>query len=91
MTDRPAKEKPAKAKGQRAAAKAPDAAPKPGKREPRKRRSARRSSPLAQALSRLELLRPPSSAELLTVVALVFIALVVGSTWWLYYGTPAPW
>jgi hypothetical protein len=36
-------------------------------------------------------LRPPSAGDLLTVLALAFICLVVGTTFWMYHGTPTPW
>jgi hypothetical protein len=93
VTERPAKGRGAKerkgpAKALRASAQAPA---EPGRRERRRGRNARRGSPLAQVLSRLEQLRPPSTADLVTALTLVFICLVVGIVFWMYNGTPTPW
>lgn len=70
--------------------KAGKAADKP-KRERRKAREAKEPGPLAQALPLLERLRPPSTGDLLTVVALVAICLVVGAAYWIHFDFPAPW
>ena len=97
MSERPAKERGGKERGakeRKGTARGAPASAQPaksGQRERRKGRGARRGSPLAQALARLEQLRPPSAGDLLTVLALAFICLVAGTTFWMYHGTPTPW